>query len=197
MKRLAFILIPLILAGCQKRSALLLFPGDGEYPTGAVAILDPLTGDDVAVVDTANSEAKIAGRSVTTHVITGDIAKSRYGTLLANLPDAPKSFTLYFKPNSLDLIDQSQAELPALLAEVKRRAGVDVEVVGHTDTTGSEVLNDELSQKRAGEVATMFQKLGLDSTIIRAVGRGERELKEQTADETASEVNRRVEVVVR
>jgi outer membrane protein OmpA-like peptidoglycan-associated protein len=151
----------------------------------------------VSLIDAANSEAKISRNHVTTHVITGDIANSRYGSLLAGLPEAPKPFTLYFKPNSLDLVDESQAQLPGLLEEVKRRAGVDVEIVGHTDTTGGEELNDGLSQKRAAEVATLFQKLGLDATIIRAVGRGERELKELTPDETPSEVNRRVEVIVR
>jgi outer membrane protein OmpA-like peptidoglycan-associated protein len=106
-------------------------------------------------------------------------------------------FILYFKEGTADLVDESSALLPDLFAEVKTRPGVDIQIVGHTDTVGQEADNDQLSIKRASEVKIMLAQMGLDGEVIRATGRGERELRDQTPDETTSALNRRVEVYVK
>ena len=70
-------------------------------------------------------------------------------------------------------------------------------MTGHTDTVGSESDNDALSGKRAEEILNLLASKGFDRGIMSAVGRGERELKEPTADNVSSAANRRVEVIVR
>jgi outer membrane protein OmpA-like peptidoglycan-associated protein len=87
--------------------------------------------------------------------------------------------------------------LTALRAEIASRSGPQVEVTGHTDTVGSEADNDRLSQQRAEEVLTWLAGQGFDRSLMSAVGRGERELKEPTVDNFSSAANRRVEVIVR
>ena len=82
-------------------------------------------------------------------------------------------------------------------AEIARRPGAEVQVTGHTDTVGSDADNDVLSQKRAEEILNVLVAKGFDRSIMSAVGRGERELKEATADNVGNPVNRRVEVIVR
>jgi outer membrane protein OmpA-like peptidoglycan-associated protein len=87
--------------------------------------------------------------------------------------------------------------LDALRAEIARRPGAEVDVTGHTDTVGSEEDNDSLSLKRAKEVLGILASEGINSSLMTAVGRGERELREPTADNVDSAFNRRVEVIVR
>jgi outer membrane protein OmpA-like peptidoglycan-associated protein len=191
----------LAVTGCARTSVSVL---DGEAsaagglnPTGAVAFLDPATGGDIAVLDQANSRSAGGKRKVSTRAMTAAQMQQRYGALLGALPEPPRLFILYFKQGSTELVDESGALIPDLFAEVKRRPGVDVQIVGHTDTTGGEALNDSLSVKRAEEVRSLLATMGLDATIARATGRGERELREATADEMPSELNRRVEVYVK
>lgn len=188
--------LALATAGCATTGVSLLSNEKGE--TGAVAVLDPVTGQDIAVLDQPNSRSGVSGgRSVSTKVISDDQMKGRYGDLLAALPEQPRLFVLYFREGSVDLVDESNALVPELFEEMKRRPGVDVQVVGHTDTVGNPESNDALSVKRAQQVREMLIRLGMDVSIVRATGRGEREPLEPTGDEVASLFNRRVEVLVK
>ena len=191
----------LALTGCASTGVSLL-PGeigaDGKQrETGAVAVLDPENGSDMAVLDQANSRTGVNKRHVTMKSVAPDKLNARYGALLATLPQPPRLFILYFKEGTAELVDESSALLPDLFAEVKARPGVDIQIVGHTDTVGQEVDNDQLSIKRASDVKAMLAQMGLDGEVIRATGRGERELRDQTPDETTSALNRRVEVYVK
>ncbi len=179
-----------------------MFPGEknaagGVNPTGAVAVLDPVTGQDISLVDQANSRSALGKRRVSSKKLSAEQMNARYGGLLASMPEQPKLFILYFKQGSTDLVDESGALLPDLFSEVKRRPGVDVQIVGHTDTVGEAGLNDSLSVKRAEEVKALLATFGLPGEIVRATGRGERELRETTPDGVPSELNRRVEVYVK
>ena len=102
-----------------------------------------------------------------------------------------------FSPGNHRLHPPSRAVLPALRAEIASRPGADVEVTGHTDTVGGEADNDLLSRKRAEEVLAVLSAQGIDRSLMTAVGRGERELREATADGVSNAANRRVEVIVR
>lgn len=160
-------------------------------------MLDPENGADMAVLDQANSRTGVNKRHVTMKSVAPEKLNARYGALLATLPQPPRLFILYFKEGTAELVDESSALLPDLFAEVKTRPGVDIQIVGHTDTVGQEADNDQLSIKRASEVKVMMAQMGLDGEVIRATGRGERELRDQTPDETTSALNRRVEVYVK
>ena len=199
--RFALSLSLLTLTGCMT-TGVSMFPGeigaDGKQrDTGAVAVLDPENGADVAVLDQANSRTGVNKRHVTMKAVAPEKLNARYGALLATLPQPPRLFILYFKEGTTELVDESSAVLPDLFAEVKARPGVDIQIVGHTDTVGQEADNDQLSIKRASEVKVMLAQMGLDGEVIRATGRGERELRDQTPDETVSALNRRVEVYVK
>lgn len=200
-RALLIIAAALAISGCA-RTSLSMFPGEknaagGVNPTGAVAVLDPVTGQDISLVDQANSRSALGKRKVSTKTLSAAQMNARFGALLASMPEQPKLFILYFKQGSTDLVDESGALLPDLFSEVKRRPGVDVQIVGHTDSVGEAGLNDNLSVKRAQEVKALLATFGLASEIVRATGRGEREQREETADGVPSELNRRVEVYVK
>lgn len=117
--------------------------------------------------------------------------------MLAGLPPPPRSFALYFEQGTVDLTPQSVAVLSEIRAEIAGRSGAAVEVTGHTDTVGSEADNDRLSAQRADQVLNWLASQGFDRSIMSAVGRGERELREPTMDNVSSAANRRVEIIVR
>jgi OmpA-OmpF porin, OOP family len=117
--------------------------------------------------------------------------------LFAALPSKPNKYILNFLPGGTNLTPESEAQLPALLADVTQRSGADLVVTGHTDTTGALAANDELSLKRAKVVAQLLVSKGAAESRIESVGRGKRELLVPTADEVNEPKNRRVEIIVR
>jgi outer membrane protein OmpA-like peptidoglycan-associated protein len=117
--------------------------------------------------------------------------------LIAALPPKANKYILNFLPGGTNLTPESEAQLPTLLADVAKRAGADLVVSGHTDTTGALAANDALSLKRAQVVAQLLVGKGASESRIEAVGRGKRELLVPTADEVDEPKNRRVEIIVR
>lgn len=189
-----WIAAPLALAGCAMSQVALGPAEDGD--AGSVAVLNA-SGSEIAVVDKAGAVASVSGGSASVKTMDPAGFDAKYGALLADLPTAPKTFVLYFKENSVEPTSESEALLAEVFAEIKRRPGADLEITGHSDTVGSEEVNDTFSLRRAAEVTSYLFSQGLDKTIVRIAGRGERELREQTPDETPSAINRRVEVIVR
>jgi outer membrane protein OmpA-like peptidoglycan-associated protein len=196
MKRRGSVLcVMLALAGCAHSSMVLLPDEDGGH--GEVAILKPGRTGTQTIVSEPNSRATLAGSQVSIRPLGAKGLKPSEALLLNSLPPAAKSFTLYFLEGTTDLTAKSQPVLDELRAEIGRRPGAEVEVTGHTDTVGSDADNDSLSRKRAEEILNLLTSKGFDRSIMTAVGRGERELKETTPNNVASHVNRRVEVIVR
>ncbi len=198
-RRTLLLAISLLIAtsGCA-RTGVTMFKGErGE--AGAVAVLDPKTGLERVLLTNPNSHANISRgqKKVSARALSQAEADHRYGGLLADMPEVPKLFVLYFREGSTDLVDDSNALVPELFQEMKRRAGADIQIVGHTDTVGDGKANDELSVKRAEQVQAMLVAMGMAPDIVRATGRGEREPLEPTGDNVASLFNRRVEVFVK
>jgi outer membrane protein OmpA-like peptidoglycan-associated protein len=165
---------------------------------GQVAVLDPKTEAETAVFDKAGTVVDVAGaKAGKISTIDQAVFDARHANVMSALPRTPRAFTLYFKENSTDPTAESEAAMPAIFDEIKTRPGADIQVTGHTDTVGAMPLNDAFSLRRAAEITSFLFTLGLDKAIVRLSGRGERELKEQTPDETPSPANRRVEVIVR
>ncbi|TZG26550.1 OmpA family protein [Sphingomonas montanisoli] len=178
-----------LLGGCATNSLVLLPSEDGGH--GAVAVLDGKGGE--TVVSQPNSRTRLAGRPTT----AAYQVKPAEQALLDGLPPKPAQFILYFKEGTTDLTPESQPRLEELLAEVRRRPGVEAQVTGYTDTLGSDDDNDRLSQRRAEEVLEVLAAQGIDTGLLTAVGRGERSLLVKTGDGVREPANRRVEVIVR
>jgi outer membrane protein OmpA-like peptidoglycan-associated protein len=100
--------------------------------------------------------------------------------------------------------DQKLRNLGNALIDAKKRlnsSGVKnfkFEVSGHTDSSGNEPHNKELSQKRAAVIVQELIKRGIPENEIAAVGKGSSE-RLITPDDTAAKKakNRRYEIRVR
>jgi len=72
-----------------------------------------------------------------------------------------------------------------------------INVVGHTDSSGSAAYNLGLSKRRASEVRTELVRQGANSALITSDGMGETQLFIDTGDGVKESLNRRVEVLIR
>ena len=191
--------VVLVLSGCAS-STVVLLDNEGGRPPGALALIDPKTGEDVRLVDTTGNRVVVAGSRSHMRALKPGVSENRYKALLGYLPEPPVRFILYFPNSSIEPSPESIPTRTALFAEIKRRGdGVDVQIEGHTDRVGDAADNDRLSLERAVAARDMLLGFGLSQNITRIVGRGERDPMpgHATADGVEDPVNRRVEVVVR
>jgi len=196
MIRLRLVIVAGGILGACSHSSLVLLP-DENGGQGAVAVLETNGRPGQAVVAQPNSRTTLGQQQPIARAFGSKGLTKKEAALLSELPPPARSFSLYFRQGTIELVPESRPALDALRAEIARRPGAEVDVTGHTDTVGSEDYNDSLSLKRAEEVLGVLASEGINRSLMTAVGRGERELSEPTADNVGSAVNRRVEVIVR
>jgi len=92
---------------------------------------------------------------------------------------------------------------PGLYAEIDRVAGVLsrypttlIRVEGHTDSTGTDQYNMDLSFRRANSVKDLLVQRGVASNRIQTVGYGETMPVATNATEAGRQLNRRVEIKI-
>lgn len=72
-----------------------------------------------------------------------------------------------------------------------------VRVIGHTDSTGSDAINDPLSLDRAHSVRDYLAARGVQPARVETVGRGAREPVSDNTSDAGRAANRRVEIFLR
>jgi outer membrane protein OmpA-like peptidoglycan-associated protein len=70
----------------------------------------------------------------------------------------------------------------------------EVRIIGHTDSTGTDALNDRLSVERAESARQYLAARGVDPRSVVIAGRGEREPIADNSSEAGRTRNRRVEI---
>ncbi len=71
-----------------------------------------------------------------------------------------------------------------------------VQIIGHTDSTGSDAYNLQLSERRADAVAAYLNRRGVAAQRIQVGGAGETQPKASNATEAGRAANRRVEITI-
>lgn len=201
--------IALVAAGCARS-----VPPPAPPPPPPVRDLvtlapDPETGDlGRLTVTTPAGSVELAERYGSTTVIEGAApsppstltdaeVQALFGPALAVQSPAAVRFLLYFELGSDTLTPESRAQLPAVLTTVRGRVAPDVEVVGHTDTTGAAAANATLGLQRATLIRDQLLQVGLDPSLLEVASHGESDLLVPTDDNVAEARNRRVEIIVR
>lgn len=100
-----------------------------------------------------------------------------------------------FQKNSAKLIKSSFKTLDDIVKLMKKYPQAKLEVQGHTDNSGKENYNQQLSQKRAQAVVDYFVKKGVEQDRVRAVGYGSSHPIADNSKKAGREKNRRVELV--
>jgi outer membrane protein OmpA-like peptidoglycan-associated protein len=108
-------------------------------------------------------------------------------------PEAVQGFMVFFDVDKYDIKPEELAKFPDFVRQVKENPQVRFEINGHTDSTGSEKLNQTLSEKRAKAVSDYLLSQGVPREQIAVVqGFG----KSQPLDPNNLAKNRRVEVQI-
>ncbi|PMR72933.1 TolC family outer membrane protein [Billgrantia endophytica] len=112
-------------------------------------------------------------------------------------PDVTLSADALFAVGSAELGVASRQELDDLAAQIRQRDDLArVFIAGHADSTGTDAINDPLSQRRADSVADYLASQGVPRDLIETRGYGSH--RPIAANDTAQgrQQNRRVEVTL-
>lgn len=101
---------------------------------------------------------------------------------------------LLFDVNKSSLNPLSKSNLDSLAKTLKKYPETEIVIDGHTDDTGTEKYNMNLSMDRANTVETYLQNQGVSGTRIVTRGFGETMPKSDNQTETGRSDNRRVEI---
>lgn len=124
-------------------------------------------GTGIAVSQTANNELKLA--------IPSDAG---FDTGRANI-----------RPTLAGVLDQFATGL-------RNNPNAEVRIIGHTDNTGTDAINDPLSVQRAAATRDYLTSRGVPAAAIQIDGRGSREPIASNATDAGRAQNRRVEIYV-
>jgi peptidoglycan-associated lipoprotein len=94
--------------------------------------------------------------------------------------------------------NDSKPVLDKVVKIMKENPKVKLVVVSHTDAEGDDISNMSLSEKRSGSVIAYFISKGVDKTRLKAVGKGETEIRNRCTNgvdcsDKENEYNRRTE----
>jgi len=111
--------------------------------------------------------------------------------LVVNMPQ-----DVLFATDSATVSGAITNDLYALADSLNRYPNTRVEVIGHTDDTGSAAYNQDLSQRRAAAVAQVIRNGGVTPQRVVYYGRGEDQPIASNASEAGRAQNRRVQIII-
>lgn len=94
------------------------------------------------------------------------------------------------------LTPTAKANLDKLVPIFNEYPDTDIQIVGHTDSSGSDELNQKLSEQRAASVKTYLSGKGITASRIVTTGRGETEPIADNTTKDGMAKNRRVEFAI-
>jgi outer membrane protein OmpA-like peptidoglycan-associated protein len=103
---------------------------------------------------------------------------------------------IFFDFNKHKLLPTSYTELEKLYNFLKKNKGVIIEIAGHTDSIGTEIYNEALSEARASSVMAYLEEKGIEQGRMMAKGYGEARPVVPNYTENGQAMNRRVEFTV-
>ncbi len=103
-------------------------------------------------------------------------------------------YIVFFDFDESSLNSGANSILDAAAQEAKGRSLVSINLVGHTDTSGSRTYNQKLSMKRVNAVRDAMVQRGVSAGLLSLNNRGEDELLVNTADGVREPANRRTEI---
>ncbi len=103
---------------------------------------------------------------------------------------------ILFATNSSNLTPEAAGNITQLSETLNKYADTNVVIEGHTDSSGSDAINQPLSERRAQAVANNLSSNGVDMSRIDAKGYGASQPVADNGTATGKAANRRVEVAI-
>ncbi len=122
-----------------------------------------------------------------------DESAEALGRLEEELREQLRANPINFELGSAEIASDSDAILEQAAAAISAAPGIEVEIVGHTDSTGDPAANQTLSQERAVAVRDRLVELGVSADRLEARGAGADEPIASNDTEEGRAENRRIE----
>lgn len=103
---------------------------------------------------------------------------------------------ILFATDSAVVVSSLQQDLRTLAYNLQDYPNTTIQIVGHTDNTGSATYNQQLSTRRATAVATILTANGVAPGRVQAYGRGEDAPVTTNLTPEGRAQNRRVEIII-
>ena len=103
---------------------------------------------------------------------------------------------ILFATNSSTLNTASRASLDKFATSLQNNPDTDVEIFGHTDSTGSDAINNPLSERRAESVYNYLASKGISGLRMSYEGFGSAQPIADNSTAAGRSENRRVEVYI-
>jgi outer membrane protein OmpA-like peptidoglycan-associated protein len=104
---------------------------------------------------------------------------------------------ILFATDSATLQPTLVNDLRAVAQSLQKYPNSTVQVMGHTDNVGAAAYNQDLSQRRAGSVASVLRDYGVPGGRIVSIGRGEDQPVASNLTPEGRAQNSRVEIIIR
>jgi len=121
-----------------------------------------------------------------------EVTRTQDNQLKINIPN-----DISFDVGSAAIKPQLRAVLDPFVSSLQGDPTAQITIVGHTDSTGSDALNNKLSVERADSVRDYITTRGVAANRVTTAGRGDREPIADNASEAGRAKNRRVEIFLR
>ena len=121
-----------------------------------------------------------------------EVSRTHDNQLKLNIPN-----DVSFDTGSAAIKPQMRGVLEPFANSLKDDPAARLTIVGHTDSTGSDAVNNPLSVERAQSVRDFLATRGVSSARIETAGRGEREPVAENTTDAGRARNRRVEILLR
>jgi outer membrane protein OmpA-like peptidoglycan-associated protein len=121
-----------------------------------------------------------------------EVTRTADNQLKLNIPN-----DISFDTGSAAIKPQLRAVLDPFANSLRDDPGARLMIVGHTDNTGSDAVNNPLSVERAHSVRDYLVTRGVANSRVETAGRGEREPIADNSTEAGRAKNRRVEIFLR
>ena len=105
------------------------------------------------------------------------------------------TYAITFETGKADLKPESMVEINRIAKLMQENPGLEFEVQGHCDATGSDKVNDPLSQKRAEAIVAALVEQGIAQARLTAVGKGSHQPIASNSTDEGRAKNRRVEFI--
>ena len=184
-----------VTGGCATRSETIVLLPEKDGRDTAVTVARE--GKEPVVLDRPYAAVRQTQFGQEKYTSDADDVAKKFGPALGAQPARFATFTLFFVEGRDEFTDESKRAVDGIFTEIARRPVPDVIVIGHTDTVGSDQVNDALALQRAEFVRRELIRRGVAADNVQATGRGKRELAVPTPDNVAEPRNRRVVILVR
>ena len=121
-----------------------------------------------------------------------EVSRTDDNQLKLNIPN-----DISFDTGSAAIKPQLRAVLDPFANSLRDDTSARLMIVGHTDNTGSNAINNPLSVERANSVRDYLTTRGMAGTRVETAGRGDREPAAENTTESGRAKNRRVEIFLR